>query len=135
MSCENGSAARCVVRQLGELPVSPETVIVAGVGLAMVGIVTMWAGRSRAGRRPHRTSQSTGPCGALTCTVASAGVITTMEWAVISQTDQAWVWVVVLGLPAFLAGATAVRLLAAVRTVHTRRRQARNVLRGAGESR
>jgi hypothetical protein len=135
MSCEHGSAARCLARQIGELPVRPATLIVAGIGLAVVGIVMIWAGRPRAGRRQDRASRPTEASGALTCAAVSAGVITGVEWAVVSQTDRAWVWVIVLGLSAFLAGATVARLLAFARSVHGRRRPARNVLRGAGESR
>ena len=86
MSCENGSAADCLLRQLGELPVSPETLIIAGVGLAVVGVVMMWAGRPQAGRRRDRTGRPTGASGALTCAAVSAGVITGVEWAVVSQT-------------------------------------------------
>ena len=123
MSCENGSAAECLLRRLGELPVSPETLIIAGVGLAVVGAVMMWAGRPPAGRRRDRTGWPTGVSGALTCAAVSAGLITGVEWAVVSLTDRAWVSVIVLALPAFLAGATVARLLAVVPVGHRRRRQ------------
>jgi hypothetical protein len=134
MSCENGSAAECLLRQLGELPVSPETLIIAGLGLAAAGAVMMWAGRPQAGRRRDRRGQPTGASGALTCAAVSAGVITGVEWAVVSQTDRAWVSVIVLALPAFLAGATVARLLAVVRIIHGQRRQSRNVSVGWGRS-
>jgi hypothetical protein len=44
-----------------------------------------------------------------------------VQWAVVSQTGPAAAWVVVLGAPAFLAGATVVRLLAVIAIVHRRR--------------
>jgi hypothetical protein len=134
VSCENGSAAECLLRQLGELPVSPETLIIAGVGLAAVGAVMIWAGRPQAGRRLDRTGRTTGASGALTCAAVSAGVITGVEWAVVSQTDRAWVSMIVLVLPAFLAGATVARLLTVVRTIHAQRRQSRNISAGWGRS-
>jgi hypothetical protein len=131
MTCENRPAGSWFVRQLGGLPVSPETLITVGVGLAVVGMAMIWAGRPQAGRRRDRRSSPTGASGALTCAAVSAGVITGVEWAVVSQTDRALAWVIVLGLPAFLAGATVARLLAVAGTVHGRR-QARKVLRERG---
>ena len=50
-------------------------------------------------------------------------MITGVQWAVVSQTGPAAVWVVVLGLPAFLAGATVVRLLAVLAHRPPRRRR------------
>jgi hypothetical protein len=114
--------------------VSPETLIIAGVGLAVVGAVMLWAGRPPAGRCRGRTGRPTGMSGALTCAAVSAGVITGVEWVVVSQTDRAWVSVIVLALPAFLAGATVARLLAVVRTAHHRRRQHETSSAGLGRS-
>jgi hypothetical protein len=114
--------------------VSPETLIFAGVGLAVAGLVMMQAGRPRAGQRRDRTGRPTGALGALTCAAVSAGAITGVEWAVVSQTDRAWVSLIVLALPAFLAGATVARLLAVVRTIHGQRRQSGHVSAGWGRS-
>lgn len=132
MSCGDGSAASCLGRQLDGWPVSPQTLIIAGIGLAVVGAVMVWAGRPRPARRRDRTSPPRGVSSALACAAVSAGVITGLEWVVLSHTDRTLVWVVVLGAPAFLAGATVARLLAVGRTVYGRR-PARGVLRGSGE--
>ena len=69
-----------------------------------------------AGRRSAVRGRRRGAVGALIVHVASAcGVITGVQWAVVSQTGPGVAWAVVLGLPAFLAGATVARLLAVLR--------------------
>ena len=47
----------------------------------------------------------------------AGGVITGVQWAVLSQTGPGVAWAVVLWLPAFLAGATVTRLLSVLRIV------------------
>jgi hypothetical protein len=64
----------------------------------------------------------------------AGGLITGVQWVVVGQTGPGAVWLVVLGVPAFLAGATVVRLLAVVGIVRGRRRAAR-VGRERGASR
>jgi hypothetical protein len=73
--------------------------------------------------------------GVLSCTSLATGLIVAAQWAVLGPVCSPPVWVV-LGLPAFLAGATVTRLLVAVRlavwTVQLRRRRARLLRRGWG---
>jgi hypothetical protein len=64
----------------------------------------------------------------------AGGLITGVQWVVVSQTAPAAAWMAVLGVPAFLAGATVVRLLAIISIVHRRRRASR-VGRKRGASR
>jgi hypothetical protein len=73
--------------------------------------------------------------GVLSCTSLATGLIVAAQWAVLGPVGSPPVWVV-LGLPAFLAGATVTRLLVAVRvavwTVQLCRRRARLLRRGWG---
>jgi hypothetical protein len=61
----------------------------------------------------------------LICAAVAGGLITGVQWAVVSQTGRAAAWMVVLGAPAFLAGTTVARLLAIIGIVVHRRRAAR----------
>ena len=80
----------------------------------------------RAGR--HRPGRGSG--GRADVHIASAcGVITGVQWAVLSQSGPGAAWVAVLSVPAFLAGATVTRLFAVLRIVHGRRRRVRGTRR------
>jgi hypothetical protein len=76
--------------------------------------------------------------GVLLCTSLATGVIVAAQWVVLVPLRPPPVWAV-LGLPAFLAGATVTRLLVAVRVAvwafHVRRRRARLLRRGWGGGR
>jgi hypothetical protein len=76
--------------------------------------------------------------GMLSCTSLATGMIVAAQWAVLVPAGSPQVWVL-LGLPAFLAGATVTRLLVALRvavwTVRARRRRARLLRRGWGGGR
>ena len=111
--------------------------IVAGTGLAVAGMAMLWVATARAKRRRRgRLVRSfAGRSGVLTCTSVACGVITGVQWAVLGQTGPGVAWVVVLWLPAFLAGATAARLLVVLRIVHGRRRRVRAVRREQGRGR
>ena len=85
---------------------------------------------ARRGRDPARPVA--GLAGALTCTSVACGVITGVQWAVLSQSGPGVAWAVVLWLPAFLAGATVTRLFAVLRIVHGRRRRVRGTRRERG---
>jgi cytochrome c biogenesis protein CcdA len=120
--------------------------IAAGVVSALVGAAMMSATTAPVGRRRERAAarfrarsrgRSGGPrwgelSGAMTCTSVATGVIIGVQWAVVTQTGPTAVWAVVLGLPAFLAGATVARLLAVVYAVHRRRRHLRTIRRERG---
>jgi len=103
--------------------------ITAGVVLAVVGMAMVWASAPRAERRGRAVHPLRGLSGALTGTAVAGGVITGMQWAVVSQTGPAVAWAVVLGLPAFLAGATVIRLLRVLCVAHGRRRLVRTARR------
>jgi hypothetical protein len=100
-------------------------------GLVMIGVSAMRAPRRR--RQPVRSRA--GLTGALTCTSVVCGVITCVQWAVLSRTGPGVAWAVVLWLPAFLAGATVARLFIVWRIVIDRRRQARAARRVRGADR
>lgn len=68
--------------------------------------------------------------GVLACTSLGTGMIVAAQWAVLVPAGSPQVWLL-LGLPAFLAGATVARLLAVAGTLLGRRR-ARNAFRGRG---
>jgi len=105
--------------------------IASGVALAVVGMAMLWVSAARATRRRARAARPlAGLPGALMCTSVVGGVITGVQWAVLSQTGPGAAWVAVLWLPAFLAAATVARLLAAFCIVLARRRQAHGVRSG-----
>ena len=103
--------------------------IITGVVLAVVGGAMVWASGPRSGRVARPVA---GLAGALTCTSVACGVITGVQWAVLSQSGPGVAWAVVLWLPAFLAGATVTRLFAVLRIVHGRRRRVRGTRRERG---
>jgi hypothetical protein len=110
-----------------------------GAAMTVAGLAMLWCSSARARQHRARSARPARPArpraglaGALTCTSVVCGLITGMQWAVLSQTGPGEAWAVVLSLPAFLAGATVARLLAVLRSVHGRRRQARAGRRGRG---
>lgn len=108
-----------------------------GVVLVVAGAALLWAASARRAkpRRARTTGPSKGRGGALTGTSMLCGVITGVQWAVLSQTGPGAAWVAVLWLPAFLAAATVVRLFAVIRLGFGRRRRARAVRPGRGNER
>lgn len=106
------------------------SLIAAGLLIA-VGAV-MWSSGSRGAkstvRRARRplaatSDRTSGRAWALAYATIATGVIAGVQWMSLRPTGAPWVLVLVLGLPAFLAGATVVRLLAVVRAARVRRRQ------------
>jgi peptidoglycan biosynthesis protein MviN/MurJ (putative lipid II flippase) len=105
--------------------------IASGAALAVIGMAMLWVSAARGKRRRVRSAQPfVGLAGALICTSVVCGVITGVQWAVLSQAGPGAAWAAVLWLPAFLAAATVARLFAVMRIVHGRRRQASAVRRG-----
>jgi hypothetical protein len=110
----------------------------AMVGIAMVLSATTapvgrgWGRAVARLRGPSGGPRWGGLSGALTCTSVATGVIIGVQWEVVTQTGPTAVWAVVLGLPAFLAGATVARLLAVLCAVHRRRCPARAIRRERG---
>jgi hypothetical protein len=106
------------------------SLIVAGVLIALGAV--MWSSGSRGSgakstvqRAPHPVSatsgRTSGRAWALAGATIATGVIAGVQWASLRPTGALWVSVLVLGLPAFLAGATVVRLLAVFRPTRVRR--------------
>ncbi len=86
--------------------------ITVGVVSTLAGTAMLAASRPRAQppRRPRpHASVSTA---ALAWTSVGCGVVTGVQWALLSRTEPGTVWMVVLTLPAFLAAATVTRVLA-----------------------
>jgi hypothetical protein len=107
--------------------------ITIGVALMDVGVAMVRASGPRHRRRRTRTASSRARLSAaLLCAAVTGGLITGMQWAVLSQTGPA-AWVAVLGPPAFLAGASVTRLLLLVLEVSRQRhRRARTVRERSG---
>ena len=111
------------------------------VGIAMVLSATTapvgrgWGRAVARLRAPSGGPRWGGLSGALTCTSVATGMIIGGQWEVVTQTGPTAVWAVVLGLPAFLAGATVARLLAVLCAVPRRRCQARAIRRERGSRR
>jgi hypothetical protein len=99
--------------------------IVSGTALMFLGTAMLWA---------PRWARAVGPfagwAGALTCMSVVCGLITGVQWAVLSHTSPGAAWAIALWLPAFLAAATVARLLTVLRLVRGRRRVARALRRG-----
>ena len=85
--------------------------IIIGAVLAVVGLAMVWASGPRHGRRRTRAAATRGRLSiALVCAAVTGGLITGVQWALLSQTGPA-AWMAVLGPPALLAGAAVTRLL------------------------
>ena len=95
--------------------------IAIGVGLALVSWAMLAASRMSA-------AGPTGTGNAASRALLTAGLIVGVQWSVIGPTGPKVVSALVLGLPAFLAGATVARLLKALRTAsrHQRTRTGRH---------
>jgi hypothetical protein len=101
--------------------------VAAGLVLVLAGSAMVWMSTRRAERRRVRPVAQPGRlprgwAGALFCTSVATGVILVVQWTVVAQTGSVAVWTLVLGLPAFLAGATVTRLLAVLHLVFRQRR-------------
>jgi hypothetical protein len=88
---------------------------VAGVVIAGIGAMMWWLGSrtARGERRPRPPAAViTRRVRPVVLATVVAGVIAAVQWASLCLTSAVLAWALVLGLPAFLAGATVVRLLA-----------------------
>jgi hypothetical protein len=113
--------------------------IALGTALAVVGATMVNASVARFPQNPARLARARrhdqagtptrGLPGALVSTSLLGGVLTGVQWVVLSKTGPAALWVAVLGLPAFLAGATVIRLIAVLRAAYRRHRHARRLQR------
>jgi hypothetical protein len=84
--------------------------IITGAVL-VVGLAMVWASGPRHGHRPTRAAATRGRLSiAMVCAALTGGLITGVQWALLSQTGPA-AWVAVLGPPALLAGASVTRLM------------------------
>jgi hypothetical protein len=108
--------------------------IITGAVLAVVGLAMVWASGPRHGRWPTRRASSRGRLSiALVCAAITGGLITGVQWAVLSQTRPA-AWVAVLGPPALLAGAAVTRLLLLILGAsRSRRRKTQSIRHGRSE--
>jgi hypothetical protein len=100
------------------------TVVVTLVLLAGLGVLHIWTTGVRAGRKVERQVREFTRLGRVAAGAAvTAVVIALVQWAVVTHSQPSGLWVVVLGLPAMLAGVTVGRLLAVTTVVHTRSRR------------
>jgi hypothetical protein len=111
---------------------TPELLVVVGVVLAGTGTAMVWAStapdRRRRNRvRPFRRRSS---C-ALVCATLIGAMIAGLQWMLLDSTRLApvdLVRAVTLGVPAFLAGATLVRLARAIDAAVGRYRRRHRIL-------
>jgi hypothetical protein len=88
--------------------------------LALVGLVSSWrAGRRSARRAVHGVREVTRLAANTIRALVTAGVIVAVQLATITFTTDATARVVVLVVPAILAGASVARLLAVTELVYT----------------
>jgi hypothetical protein len=123
---------------------NPEHLIIIGAVLATTGGAMVWASTAPSRRRRKLSTQPPhgGSPGALPCAALGGGAIAGLQWMLLNPTVSAPVsaamlsaWAVVLGLPAFLAGATLVRLAGVVHAALNRRRRRREIRRARCERR
>lgn len=95
------------------------------LGLAGLGLVSVFTSGAKAGRKAERaTREVTRLSGTVVRTAVTAVVIVGVQWSVIALTTDPVILGVALGLPALFAAVTVARLLAVtevVRTVHAGR--------------
>ena len=114
---------------------TPELLIVIGVVLAGTGATMVWActaaDRHRRENRARRSRR--GWSAALVCAALIGGVIAGLQWVLLASTILAPaadpVRAVTLGVPAFLAGTTLVRLTRAIGAAVGRSRRRNRILR------
>lgn len=84
--------------------------LVALAGIGLVATVTSLRSAGRGAARGLR--RTTSAIATLSRTLAAAGVITSIQWAIVAFVHDWRVLMVVLGIPALLAGSTVARLFA-----------------------
>jgi hypothetical protein len=101
--------------------------ISVGIALMLMGIAMLAMPRRRiiARRIPTLRRLPAEMVGALTCTAPVAVAIVGLQWAVAVHPSSVALWTTVHGVPAFLAGASVVRLCAVARVMRNDRRRAR----------
>jgi hypothetical protein len=91
------------------------------VGLALVGLLAIWrSGRNSAARAAGQVREVTRMGGTFLSTVLIAAVIGGIQWAVVAHTSDRTALLMVLGVPALLAGITVARLFAVTTVIQTR---------------
>jgi hypothetical protein len=114
---------------------TPELLIVIGVVLAGTGATMVWASTAADRHRRKQRARRSRPgwSAALVCAALIGGVIAGMQWVLLASTFPAPaadpVRMVALGLPAFLAGTTLVRLARAIGAAVGRSRRRHRILR------
>jgi hypothetical protein len=100
----------------------PIVLVVLGA-LAVVGLVAAATSGRRAAKRAVKGVREVNRMTAMAFRVlVAAGVITGIQWAIVSNANDIRVIVVTLAVPALLAGASVARMLAVTEVVHSARR-------------
>jgi hypothetical protein len=98
-----------------------QVVMVLG-GLALVGLFSVWrAGRTSAAKARKGVREVTRMTGNALRTLVTAGLISGVQWAVITWWPNPTVLAIALIVPALFAGAAVARLLAVTEIVSTTR--------------
>lgn len=108
----------------------PEHLITAGALLCMVGGAMVWAAGAADRHRPGPARPARAPrarrVGAFACATLLGALITGLQWVLLGASAATVAagpaWTAVLGVPAFLAAATLVRVALAIRTALARYR-------------
>ncbi|HEX3785044.1 MAG TPA: hypothetical protein VHX38_35750 [Pseudonocardiaceae bacterium] len=90
-----------------------ESVLAVVAVLGFIGAIAIWVHTRRVARKAARElRRATGAAGHLARTISIGAGITGFEWLIVSHVTNWQVLVVVLGLPAVLAGRTVARMFA-----------------------
>jgi hypothetical protein len=100
---------------------STQVLLVLG-GLAMVGLFSVWrAGRTSAAKAHKGVREVTRMTGNAVRTLVTAGLISAVQWAVITWWHNPTVLAIALIVPALFAGAAVARLLAVTEVITSTR--------------
>ncbi|MGH3755050.1 MAG: hypothetical protein ACRDRP_20615 [Pseudonocardiaceae bacterium] len=99
---------------------SPVALVLIGlVVLAGLGVLAAFRSGARGAYKVARQTQEvTRMGGTLTRALATAAVITGIQWAVVALTTDLRAWAVALGVPALFAGSVIARMFSVTEIVH-----------------
>ncbi|MEU9822964.1 hypothetical protein Ae168Ps1_4839c [Pseudonocardia sp. Ae168_Ps1] len=90
-----------------------QTIAVALGVLAGLVLMWSWAAGARAGRKVQKSIHHAGRTGNNAARIVmTAAVVVGVQWAVVKLSADPVAWVIVLGVPALIAGVTVARMLA-----------------------
>jgi hypothetical protein len=92
-------------------------------GLALLGVVlAIVSGRRATKRAAKGVREVTRMTSNAARTVVTAGVVTLIQWAIVTNTSDTTTVLITLGFPALFAGVSVARLFAVTEVIHSSRR-------------